>query len=431
MNRTKSSYLHTHVISSLYKSLISSLRSTSACNFFNFSESATINNCPKIISNNRKFHDSSRKIGMSSEWLTLLNRLLIFIVFPGISNLGPKPTSGTNLRHFDNKDKNKNISVFYQNVQGLIPFSNLTDQHPCLDNNKIYELQAYIFNNSPDIIALNETWLKPTVLSSEILPCEYNVFRLDRSQYTHPIDPLNPSKFRRNGGGVLIAVHNELYIQSKVIPIKCAAELLAVELTLCDGSKIILTTCYRVGTLGTPNCNEIIQTLSKLSRTKMLRKFVVIGDFNLKGVNWVTGNSKNFLENEFVNGFSNLGLLQCIDVPTHNKGNILDILLTKSKQCIKDLKVIDTERYCISDHFAFTFNISQTVIRKPRVKRTCYNYKNARWENLNNDLSNINWDDEFSYTEPENVWKKFKSILFEKIDAHVPKFTIRSEHQPP
>ena len=434
MNRPKSSYLHTR-ISSLYKILISSLRSTSACNFFNFfNESATIKNCPKIISNNSKYHDISRKIGiidMSSEWLTLSNRLLIFIVFPGISNPGPKPNSGTNLRHIENKDKNKNISVFYQNVQGLIPFSKLTNQHPCLDNNKIYELQAYIFSNSPDIIILNETWLKPTVLSSEILPCEYNVFRLDRSQYTHPIDPLNPKKFRRNGGGVLIAVHNELFIQSKIISLKCVAELLAVELTLCDGSKIILTTCYRVGTLGTTNCNEIIQTLSKLSRKKMLRKFVVIGDFNLKGINWVTGNSKNFLENEFVNGFSDLGLLQCIDVPTHNKGNILDILLTKSKQYIKDLKVIDTERYCISDHFAITFNISQTVIRKPRVKRTCYNYKNARWENLNSDLSNINWDVEFSYNEPENVWRKFKSILFEKIDVHVPKFTTMSEHQPP
>ena len=45
---------------------------------------------------------------------------------------------------------------------------------------------------------------------------------------------------------MLIAVHNEPSIQSKVIPIKCAAKLLAVDLTLCDGSKIILTTCYLV-----------------------------------------------------------------------------------------------------------------------------------------------------------------------------------------
>ena len=119
----------------------------------------------------------------------------------------------------------------------------------------IIKYMTYIFNNSPDIIILNETWQKLTVLSSEILPCQYNVFRLDRSQNTHSIDPLIPSKFRKNGGGVLIAVHNELSIQSKVIPIKCAAKVLAVELTLCDGSKIILTTCYRVGTLGMPNCN--------------------------------------------------------------------------------------------------------------------------------------------------------------------------------
>ena len=69
----------------------------------------------------------------------------------------------------------------------------------------------------------------------------------------------------------------------------------------------------------------------------------------LKGVNWNMGNSTNTVENEFVNGFADLGLMQCIDAPTHNKGKTLDILLTKSKQYITDLKIIDTERYCISD----------------------------------------------------------------------------------
>ena len=82
----------------------------------------------------------------------------------------------------------------------------------------------------------------------------------------------------------------------------------------------------------------------------MLRKFLYIGDFNLKGVNWDTGNSSNSLENELVNGFADLGLLQCIEFATHNKGNIRDILLTKSKQYITDLKIIDTERYCVSDY---------------------------------------------------------------------------------
>ena len=206
------------------------------------------------------------------------------------------------------------------------------------------------------------------------------MFRLDRSEDTHPVDPSNPLKYRRNGGGVLIAVNVSLSLESKVIPTKCAAEPLAVELIFPNNFKVILATCYRVGTLGIPNCKEILEVLGKLSRKKMLRKFIVIGDFNLNGVSWATGDCKTSIEKEFKNGFVNLGLLQCINEPTHKKGNTFDILLTKSFSYIKDLKIIDTERYCISDHCAITFVITETVKRKPHVKRKCYNYKNANWD---------------------------------------------------
>ena len=54
----------------------------------------------------------------------------------------------------------------------------------------------------------------------------------------------------------------------------------------------------------------------------MLSKFLCIGDFKLKGVNWDTGSSSNSLEHEFVNGFADLGLLQCIESAIHNKGNM-------------------------------------------------------------------------------------------------------------
>ena len=142
-------------------------------------------------------------------------------------------------------------------------------------------------------------------------------------------------------------------------------------------SKVILTTCYRVGTLGISNCIEILDVLGKLFRKKILRKFIVIGDFNLNGVTWATGSYKTSVEKEYIHGFANLGFLQCIHKPTHTKGKTLDILLTTSLSHIKDLKIIDTERFCISDHYAITFVINETIKRKPRVKRKCYNYKNA------------------------------------------------------
>ena len=144
--------------------------------------------------------------------------------------------------------------VLYMDTDSII-ISSLADPHPNLDRTKIFELQAYISKNIPDIVILNETWLKPTILNSELFSEAYDIFRLDRSPKSHPPDSLDPKKFRRNGGGVLIAVNNNLSLRTKMIPVKYTAELLAVELILPDCTKIIDTTCYRVGTLGVANCN--------------------------------------------------------------------------------------------------------------------------------------------------------------------------------
>ena len=293
-------------------------------------------------------------------------------------------------------------------------FGSLSAKHPILDTTKISELHAYVYKFNPDVIILNETWLKPSILDSEILPAnKYTMFRLDRSEDSHPADQTNPLKFKRNGGGVLIAVNVSLSLESKVIPTKCAAELLAVELILPNKSKVILA------------------VLSKLSRKKLLRKFIVIGDFNLNGVTWATGSYKTSVEKEYIHGFANLGLLQCINEPTHKRGNTVDILLTTSLNHIKDIKIIDTERFCISDHFAITFVVTETIKRKPRVKRKCYNYKNANWDALNAELNMLDWDNLLNYYEPEIAWLNFKNILFSKIDYYIPKFTIKTEYQPP
>ena len=87
-----------------------------------------------------------------------------------------------------------------------------------LNTIKMANFQAYIFDKKPDIVLLNETWLSKNISDNEIFPNQpYKVFRLDRSRKTHPIDPSNPDKFKKNGGGVLIAVKSELKCESKLI----------------------------------------------------------------------------------------------------------------------------------------------------------------------------------------------------------------------
>ena len=101
------------------------------------------------------------------------------------------------------------LSCYFHNVQGLVIFSSLGKPSPDLNQTKICELQALVFSASPDVVILNETWLKSTIINDEILPGDmYNIFRLDPSPSSHPLDPSNSKKFKSNGGGVLIAIKN-------------------------------------------------------------------------------------------------------------------------------------------------------------------------------------------------------------------------------
>ena len=122
-----------------------------------------------------------------------LNLSLITIVNPSLLNPGPK------------------LSIFYQIVQGFIPVSYLKHEHPILNDTKVLELNSYLNELEPDIVLLNETWLKKSISNGEVIYCNnYKTFRYDRCTASHPPYPSNIGKFKRNGGGVMIAVKNYL-----------------------------------------------------------------------------------------------------------------------------------------------------------------------------------------------------------------------------
>ena len=338
--------------------------------------------------------------------------------YPAIKNPGP--------------NTKKELSVYYQNVQSLIPFGYLGNEHPVFNDVKIFELHHYVETHSPDIVILNETWLKESILDSEIFPQDmYRIFRHDRCTETHPIDLSNPKKFRKNGGGVLIAVSNQLSIQSNVIPLKHEAEMLAIEIILKNKTKIIIATCYRVGTLGTRNADEILKALRMLSRKKSVKKFIMVGDFNLPQINWVSGTGTSTLDNIFLNGFAESGMVQCIQESTHKKGSTLDILLSRSSEHIKNLNIVSDKSYLNSDHYLITFDIMIKCKRRTLEKRSVYNYSRADWPNMLLKLSDVNWEMVLDKLEPDIAWETFKKLLFSIIDKHVPKIKVKKEFRSP
>ena len=141
--------------------------------------------------------------------------------------------------------------------------------------------------------------------------------------------------------------------------------MLAVELKLNNGVKYVFCTCYRVGTLGVPHHDAVISSIRPiLSKTKP-PKFFLIGDFNFSKTDWADGGSSTCkVEQNFIDSFSELGLKQHVTVPTHVKGNILDVLYTNFEEDVCDLEVMGHHSVCFSDHYAIKFNVAARINRK-------------------------------------------------------------------
>ena len=352
-------------------------------------------------------------------WIACTNLTLLTYCNMSIKNPGPTST----------------LSIMYQNVQGLVPFSELGEENPSLNQTKLYELQAHVYSKSPDIVVLNETWLKNSINDNEIFPPEaYKIFRCDRNLESHPPDPNNPRRFRKNGGGVLIAVKSSLDIKSKKITTACPAEVLSIEITLQNNTKFCVSTIYRVGTLGTRNQSALKDYYSTILKTKKFSKIFVIGDLNLPNISateWKSGRCRLPLDQAFLEMFNDLGLVQCIEEPTHRHGNILDVLLTNAPQSLSNVHVGDEDSVCASDHFPITFNIKANVRRKQSAKREIYNFKKADWTKLNLEFSTLPWHSLLANADAEICWQNFKSIFESTCDKHIPKLTINDGFKPP
>ena len=209
------------------------------------------------------------------------------------------------------------------------------------------------------------------------------------------------------------------------------AEMLALEFIFENNTKIIIATCYRVGTLGLENADEILKALKVLSRKKSVKKLILVGDFNLPKIDWSNGAGTSTLESIFVNGFAECGMIQCVHEATHTKNSILNLVLSKNADHIKNLKIASDSLYCFSDHYPITFDVMVKCKRRELPKCIMYNYNRADWVSMISELRAIDWESQIDRLEPDLAWNNFKNILFEILDKHVLKFTVKTEFRSP
>ena len=153
------------------------------------------------------------------------------------------------------------------------------------------------------------------IFNQELLPHNYIIHRNDR---------------KTRGGGVLIATKNNIpaTLTSKPDHI----EIISLHLTLCciyippnSGNTLINDLTSHVSDLVSSHSNDI--------------DILLVGDFNMPDIDWDTLSSAAYPSVLFCDFIFKNNHSQLIDKPTHNKGNILDLILTNACHRVQDITI--------------------------------------------------------------------------------------------
>ena len=152
---------------------------------------------------------------------------------------------------------------------------------------------------------------------------------------------------------------------------------------------------------------------------------IIVGDFNLTEIDWTNNSLKSNRDSHMHNAFLDLimcnNLVQKVTKPTHNKGNILELIATNLST-----SNLNIESSC-SDYFLIDFNIIADNV----IKRTKSLTKpKPFWQFNKADLAHIIFDclkldkqisNHISdHKDPEIIWHSFKSGLLSIAHNHTP-----------
>ncbi|XP_028417283.1 uncharacterized protein LOC114541681 [Dendronephthya gigantea] len=223
-----------------------------------------------------------------------------------------------------------------------------------------------------DLIAVTETWLKPTVMDCEVLPgTNCNIFRKDRTS--------------RPGGGVMLVVRDTITCFRRQDLEGDSSEVLFCEIRPNNRRKLLVAVYYRPPDSSLEYLKELKASL-RLAHNAKFDQLILCGDFNLPNIDWATGTSKtnDAIENCFTKLVRDNYLWQLVDFPTRIS-NTLDLILTNVPEKVKDVYGYDD--VISTDHKLISFSMDFNTPKKLTVKRNVFDYKRTNWNDLNEALS--------------------------------------------
>lgn len=307
-----------------------------------------------------------------------------------------------------------NLHVFYQNTRGL--------------RTKINIFSNNVIANDYDIIGLTETWLNQSILSNELFTSRYNVFRRDR---------VTSQSLKGDGGGSLIAVKNNLPVTYHP-ELSSDAEDIWISIIDSNSRQVFICCIYLPGHDDyARSC--FISKLAAIWDRLQNRKVLILGDFNMPLINWVEMPGEPYFQPTNVDKNSSEivdQLVFCELMQFNNIGNTLnrklDLILC-NKKCIRNLIKSSSPLIVPEDpaHPALEFFISYDFVRP--LNDCCqqrYNFKNAPYVAINNELRSIGWSELLQKRNMECSLDIFYSKIYSVMDRHIPRQIQKSNRFP-
>ena len=296
---------------------------------------------------------------------------------------------------------------------------------------KKLELLAFIDFHQSQILAIQETKIDNSILTSELFPesFPYSLYRKDRTL---------------NGGGVMLLVHKDIP-HMPLTELDNDSESVWVKLFVNMKTHFVAS-WYRPPVDGhlpvSDNGNDLLNSLEKfdnlfreqLDKIKNINKgnkpplIHVLGDFNFRDIVWPdrlskSGSSLSQTEGQILIDIMNdHGLEQLVNFPTRER-NTLDLILTSLPGQFVDIHSPDK----LSDHdiVSGTLKIAIPPIKKPR--RKVYRYQKGDYESIRAETLKFAKERYFNgYSATRSVQENFNlitSFIQESADKHIPSKT--------
>ncbi|XP_013174571.1 PREDICTED: RNA-directed DNA polymerase from mobile element jockey-like, partial [Papilio xuthus] len=260
------------------------------------------------------------------------------------------------------------------------------------------ELTATLLNYSPDIVALNETWLKPGEEAAAPAIPSYKF--------------LHKARQGKKGGGVGFYVRQGITSKVQKHPTS-KLEQFWLEVQL-QGSSLAVGTAYRPESVGVQDALDALsESINSLARCDLT---CVLGDINID-----MASPKNPKAQELLHFCHQHNLEQLVKEPTRitqHSGTILDLVLTDNASKCRNVQII--HNYCLSDHALVIVDFD---IRKSKFKKEIKYRRpllHINFDSFNADLNRLPWDSIGDLQDVNQMVKTFNSYMLLLFDIHAP-----------